>query len=78
MTYTGVVVYLRRTLEGPFLHLFFWGVLKLFVYIFLVVFCGQKFSPEIFTPPPELAGCWEALGGVGGRWEGEALFFPPA
>ena len=41
---TRVVVYLRRTLEGPFLHLFFWGVLKLFcVHLF-----GGFLWPEIF------------------------------
>ena len=44
VTYTRVVVYLRRTLEGPFLHLFFWGVLKLFcVHLF-----GGFLWPEIF------------------------------
>ena len=26
-------------------------------------------SPSLFVKPPELAGCWEVLGGVGRRWE---------
>ena len=50
VTYTGVVVYLRRTLEGPFLHLFFWGVLKLFSVHFFGGFLWPEFFPRKFYP----------------------------
>ena len=50
VTYTGVVVYLRRTLEGPFLHLFFWGVLKLFCVHFFGGFLWPEIFPRNFYP----------------------------
>ena len=54
---------------------------------FSLIFMKKKF-PQNREDPPELAGCWEvlggvgrcwrALGGVGGRWEVRHFFFPPA
>ena len=50
VTYTRVVVYLRRTLEGPFLHLFFGGVLKLFCVHLFGGFLWPEIFPRIFYP----------------------------